>query len=96
MNKLVIIIPNLKMKMPTSQGRMGSNQGFPGDTMVKNPAANAGDILTHLLLQVQSMGWGELLEEEMTTLFSILAWKIPWTEEPGGLKSMWSCTVGHD
>ena len=35
--------------------------------------------------QVQSLGWEDLLEEEMATHFSILAWKIPWTEEPGGL-----------
>ena len=34
---------------------------------------------------VQSLGWEDPLEKEMTTPFSILAWKIPWTEEPGGL-----------
>ena len=33
---------------------------------------------------VQSLGWGDLLEKEMATHSSILAWKIPWTEEPGG------------
>ena len=37
---------------------------------------------------VQSLGWEDPLEEEMATLSSILAWKIPWTEEPGGLQSM--------
>ena len=36
------------------------------------------------------------LEKEMATHSSILAWKIPWTEEPGGLQSMGSQTVGHD
>ena len=36
------------------------------------------------------------LEEEMATHYSILAWKIPWTEEPGGLQSMGSLRVGHD
>ena len=35
--------------------------------------------------QVQSLGWEDPLEEEMATHSSILAWKIPWTEEPGGL-----------
>ena len=35
--------------------------------------------------QVQSLGWEDLLEKGMATHFSILAWKIPWTEEPGGL-----------
>ena len=36
------------------------------------------------------------LEEEMATHFSILAWEIPWTEEPDRLQSMWSQRVGHD
>ena len=36
------------------------------------------------------------LEEEMATHSSVLAWKIPWTEEPGGLQSMGSLGVGHD
>ena len=37
---------------------------------------------------VQSLGWEDPLEEEMATYSSILAWRIPWTEEPGGLQSM--------
>ena len=37
--------------------------------------------------QVQSLGWEEPLEKEMAAHSSILAWKIPWTEEPGGLQS---------
>ena len=37
--------------------------------------------------QVQSLGWEDPLEEEMETHSSILAWRIPWTEEPGGLQS---------
>ena len=37
--------------------------------------------------QVQSLGWEDPLEKEMATHFSILAWNIPWTEEPGGLQS---------
>ena len=43
-----------------------------------------------------SLGWGDLLEEEMTTHSSILAWKIPGTEEPGRLQSIGSQRVGHD
>ena len=39
---------------------------------------------------VRSLGWEDLLEEEMATHSSILAWKIPWTEKPGGLQSMGS------
>ena len=45
--------------------------------------------------QVQSLGW-EDLEKEMATHSSILAWKIPWSEEPGRPKSMGSLRVGHD
>ena len=40
--------------------------------------------------QVQSLGWEDLLEKEMATHYSILAWKIQWTEEPGRLQSMGS------
>ena len=45
---------------------------------------------------VQSLGQEDLLEKEMATHSSILAWKIPWTEEPGRLQSMGSQRVGHD
>ena len=45
---------------------------------------------------VQSLGWEDPLEKEMATHSSILAWKIPWTEKPGGLQSMGSQKVGHD
>ena len=43
-----------------------------------------------------SLGQEDLLEEEMATHFSILAWRIPWTEESGGLQSNRSLRVGHD
>ena len=46
--------------------------------------------------QVQSLGWEDLLEKEMATHSSILAWKIPWMEEPGRLQSMGSQRAGHD
>ena len=45
---------------------------------------------------VQSLGGEDLLEKEMATHSNILAWKIPWTEDPGGLQSMGSQRVGHD
>ena len=45
---------------------------------------------------VHSLGWEDPLEEEMATYSSILAWEIPWTEEPGGLQSMGPQGVGHD
>ena len=46
--------------------------------------------------QVQSLGQEDLLEKEMATHSSILAWKIPWMEEPGRLQSMGSKRVAHD
>ena len=46
--------------------------------------------------RVQSLGWEDILEKGMATHSSILAWRIPWTEEPGGLQSMGSQKVGHD
>ena len=45
---------------------------------------------------VQSLGWEDPLEEGMAIHSSILAWRMPRTEEPGGLQSMESHTVGHD
>ena len=44
---------------------------------------------------VQSLAWEDLLEKGMAAHSSILAWRIPWTEEPGGLQSMGSQRVGH-
>ena len=52
--------------------------------VVKNLPASAGDLRDG----VRSPGQEDPLKEEMATHFSILAWKIPWTEEPGGLQSM--------
>ena len=57
--------------------------------MVKNPPAMQET-------QVQSLGWENPLEKEMASHFSILAWRIPWTEEPGGLQSRGSHRVEHD
>ena len=44
----------------------------------------------------RSLGWEDPLEEEMATHSSVLAWEIPWTEEPGGLQSMGLQRAGHD
>ena len=46
--------------------------------------------------QVRSLGWEDPPEKETATHFSILAWKIPWMEEPGGLQSMGLQRVRHD
>ena len=57
----------------------------------KESPANAGDVGS-----IRSLGWQDSLEEEMATHSNILALKIPWTEEPGGLQSMGSQKVRHD
>ena len=57
----------------------------------KNPSANAE--MKEML--IRSLGWDDSLEEERATLSSILAWKIPWMEEPGGLQSTGSQRVGY-
>ena len=62
--------------------------GFPGGSVVKNlPAMQE--------TQVPSLGWEDPLEKQMATQYSILAWKIPWTEEPGRPQSTGSQRVGH-
>ena len=61
---------------------------------VKSPATKAENKTYELC--VRSLGWEDLLEEEMATQSSILAWRTPWTEEPGGLPSMGSQRVRHD
>ena len=56
--------------------------GFPSDSMIKGPATNAGD-------EDLNPGLGRyLIEKKMATNSYILAWEIPWTEEPGELQSM--------
>jgi len=47
-------------------------------------------------MQVQFLGHEGPLEKEMATHSSILAWEIPWTQEPGGLKSLWLQRIRHD
>ena len=47
-------------------------------------------------MRVRSLSWEDPLEESMGTHSSILAWEIPWTEEPGGLQSIGAQRVGHD
>ena len=63
---------------------------FPGgsDSEKNSPAMQE--------IQVRSLGQEDPLEKVLATHSSILAWTIPWTEEPGGLQSMGSQRVGHD
>ena len=59
-------------------------KGFPGGSDGKGSACNVGDL-----------GWEDPLEKGMDTQSAILAWRIPWTEEPGMLQSMGSQRAGH-
>ena len=66
--------------------------GFPHTSVVKNlPAMQKPQEMW-----VLSLGWEDPLEEEMANHSSILAWRIPWTEEPGELQSTGSLRVGPD
>ena len=71
---------------------MGWSLGFPTGLVVKNLLA----VLETQETCVRSLGWEYPLEKGMTTYSSILVWRIPWTEEPGGLQSMGSQMVGND
>ena len=62
--------------------------GFPGGSIENSPAMQE--------IQVQSLGQEDPLEEGMATHSSILTWRIPWTEEPGGLQSMRSQRIRHN
>ena len=66
--------------------------GLPGSSAVKKPPA----VQEMRETRVRSLGQEDPLEEEMATHFSIAAWEIPQTEEPGGLQSMGSQRVRHD
>ena len=62
---------------------------FPDGSAGKESACNAGEL-------VRSLGWEDPLEKEMATRSGILAWQIPWTEEPCGLQSMGLQKVRYD
>ena len=65
---------------------------LPSGSGVKNLPA----VLEPQEIQVRFLGQEDPLEKDMATHSSILAWRIPWTEEPGGLQSMGSQRVGHN
>ena len=71
-------LSHLYLTVPNKPG-----SGFPGSSVVKNPPP----MQETKEMQVQSLGWFDPLEREMATHSSVLAWRIPQTEEPGGLQS---------
>ena len=84
-----------------SERSLGEGKGYPLQyswaslvaQTIKNPPAMPETWVQSLVWE--SLGW-DPLEEGMATQSSILAWRIPWTEEPGGLQSMGSQRVGHN
>ena len=76
------------MRQPdTNSGKCGFSH-----SLIKSPPVSAGDIR-----DIRSIpGLGSPLEEGMATHSSFLAWRVPWTEDPGGLQPMGSHRVGHD
>ena len=66
-----------------------THQGFPGGSDSKESTCSEGDL-------VPPLGWEDSLEKGMATHSSVLAWRLPWTEEPGGLQSIGSQRVRHD
>ena len=68
------------------------SRGFPGGSAVENPPAVQETPETW----VRSLGREDPLEKEMTTHSSVLAWGIPWTEEPGRIQLMGSHRAGHN
>ena len=76
----------LRKDNTVNNDRVSMTNCSPGCLLVDNMPDNAGDIGDAGLIP----GWKDSLEGEMATYSSILAWRIPWTEEPGGLQSMGS------
>ena len=68
------------------------SSGFPGDSAVKNSPT----MQEMQEMWVQSLGREDPLEKEMETHSSVFAWRIPRTEEPGGLRSLGSQRIGHN
>ena len=83
---------NYQPQMNYNNDKINIIKGFPGGSEVKNPPIMQETQETWVL----SLGWENPLEEGMATYSGILAWRIPWTGEPGGLQSMESQRVRHN
>ena len=83
--------------IPGSGSSPGEGIGYPLQYSWASPAAQVVKNLPAIWeTWLRSLGWEDPLEMEMTTHSNMLAWRIPWTEEPGGLQSMELQRVGHD
>ena len=80
---MFVLIPSLLVTIKVQRG-------FPGGSAIKNSPA------VQEMQECRSLGWEDPPEKEMATHPSILAWEVPWTEEPGRLQSKGSQRVRHD
>ena len=85
---IVIVISIYVLRREDFIATHSMQMGFPGGSVVENPPMQE--------MWACSLGQEDPLEKERATRSSILAWEIPWTEEPSGLQSMGSQRVGHD
>ena len=88
---LVVLPPHPTMRSYLINNKL-QNWASQVALVVKNPPANAGDVRDG----VRSLGLADPLEKGMATHSSVLAWRIPWTEEPGGLQSIGLQRVEYD
>ena len=84
-----ILLEGMKNSTTPVEGCLAISTGFPGGSEVKASACNAEDLGS-------IPGSGRPLEKEMASHSSVLAWEIPWTEEPGRLQPMGSQRVRHN
>ena len=75
---------------------MASNTGTFFSTKTSQVAQMVKNLPAVWETWVRSLAWEDALEKGMATHSSIIAWRLPWTEEPGGLQSVGSPRVGHD
>ena len=80
------------LTLPSCKEKSFCDTGFPSGSVVKSLPA----VQELHETQVQSLGREDALEKDVATYSSVLAWRSPWTEEPGGLWSMGLQRVGHD
>ena len=96
MQPLKLETPNPIWLYPYKKGKFGHRHAHKGAShvaiVIKNLGANAGDVRDEGLI----LGWEGPLEEGRTTHSSVLAWRIPWTEEPSRIQSIGSQRVKHN
>ena len=87
------------LQLDYSRGRVGhdwSNLAAAAEALMASQVAQTVKSSPPMQMWLRSLGWEDPLEEGMATHSSILPWRIPWTEEPGGVQSMGLHRVGHN